>query len=80
MVSFHIIFIVFSILYITRLQQLVCYSKFQLESEAIYNYFYSIHNGIYIDLEANHPIIDSNTLYLSTLGWRGINIVDTKES
>ena len=36
--------------------------------------FYNVYNGIYVDVGANNPFIQSNTQYFYNKGWHGINI------
>jgi FkbM family methyltransferase len=37
-------------------------------------YFHDVKNGFYVDVGANHPVIDSVTNLFYANGWRGINI------
>ena len=55
--------------------QLVCYSHSIIESTAIYSFFHGSPGGFFVDLYPVHPIADSNTIYLRSQGWRGINVI-----
>jgi hypothetical protein len=68
------IIIVAAVVKITSLQ-LVCYSHSIIESTAIYSFFHGSPRGFFVDLFPAHPIVDSNTIYLSSQGWRGINVI-----
>jgi hypothetical protein len=37
-------------------------------------------NGFFIDIFPPHPIKDSSTLYMDSLGWNGINILKDKDT
>lgn len=57
---------------------IVSYAQ-NLEDVILYRVFKNIQNGIYIDVGANDPIIDSCTLLFYEKGWHGINIEPVRE-
>ena len=40
----------------------------------MFEYFYGIEDEFYVDVGAFHPIDRSNTRFLKSMGWRGINV------
>lgn len=44
------------------------------EKALVREFFGQRHDGFFVDVGANHPVIESQTLHLEQLGWRGLLI------
>jgi len=44
------------------------------ESELVWNYFGNRHDGIFVEVGANHPVNRSQTWFLESKGWSGVLI------
>ena len=56
------------------------FSKFKDDRSLIYKYFDGVENGFYVDIGSPHPIYESNTAYLRSLGWKGVNVESNPET
>lgn len=64
--------------FIERKSYRFCIGK-ELEQKFISQFFNDKHSGFFVDVGANHPVIDSQTWHLEQIGWKGLLIEPLNE-